>query len=87
MSTNQGLLAVSLLMPLVLASATANAGSTISDRSYWPSEARRTEPDRTVVVRRDQNFAFAYDQDSLPPALGPNAGASAWPYQGSPKSR
>src|SRR5260370_31112061 len=87
MSINTGLFAVSLLMPVVLASATANAGSTISDRSYWPSEARRTEPGRTVILRRDLNSAFAYGQESLPPALGPNAGASAWPYHGGPKSR
>ena len=86
MSTNKGLLAVSLLMPLVLATATANAGSTISDRSYWPSEARRTEPDRTVILRRDKKSAFSYGQDSLQPALGPNAGASTWRYQRGPKS-
>jgi hypothetical protein len=83
MSTKTGLLSISLLMPLVLASATANAGSTISDRSYWPSEARRSEPNRTVFLRRDLTSAL----DSLPPALGPNAGASAWRYQGGPKSR
>ena len=36
------LLKISLLLPLVVISATAQAGSTITDKSYWPSEARRT---------------------------------------------
>ncbi len=36
------LLKISLLLPLVAISATAHAGSTITDKSYWPSEARRT---------------------------------------------
>jgi len=36
------LLRISLLLPLVAISATAHAGSTITDKSYWPSEARRT---------------------------------------------
>jgi len=30
---------ISVLLPLVAISATAHAGSTISDKSYWPSEA------------------------------------------------
>lgn len=30
------LLTISLLLPLVAISATAEAGSTISDKSYWP---------------------------------------------------
>jgi hypothetical protein len=76
MSTDKGLLAVLLLMPLVLASATAYAGSTISDRSYWPNEARRTESDRTANFRRDLNSVFAYGRNSLQPAEGPIAGAS-----------
>lgn len=87
MSTKTGLLAVSLLMPLVLVSATANAGTTIADRRYWPNDATRAEPDRTVVLRRDLDSAFAYGQDVLPPVQGPNAGASPWRYQGGPKSR
>jgi len=35
------LLKISLLLPLMAISATAYAGSTITDKSYWPSEARR----------------------------------------------
>ncbi len=32
------ILAISLLASLVAMSATANAGATISDKRYWPSE-------------------------------------------------
>jgi hypothetical protein len=34
------LLKISLLLPLVAMSATAQAGSTITGKSYWPNEAR-----------------------------------------------
>ena len=36
MSTKH-ILTLSLLLPLVAISATAHAGSTITDKSYWPS--------------------------------------------------
>lgn len=87
MSTKTGLSAVLLLMPLVLLSATADAGTTISDRRYWPNEAKRAESGRTVILRRDLDSAFVYRQDVLPPAAEPNSGASPWRYQGGPKSR
>jgi hypothetical protein len=32
-----------LVLPLVAAAAAAHAGSTITDRSYWPSEARTSQ--------------------------------------------
>lgn len=36
------LLKLSLVLPLVAMSATAYAGSTVTDKSYWPSEARQS---------------------------------------------
>ena len=47
------LLKISLLLPLMAISATAYAGSTITDRSYWPSEARQkhTNRNRTLAER------------------------------------
>jgi hypothetical protein len=80
------LLTISLLLPLVAISATAHAGQTISDKSYWPSEARQNAQYRTVGSPSD---AFAYDQTGsrLQPVTSPNAGGSAWRYQGGPKSR
>ena len=83
------LLAISLLLPLVAISATARAGSTIPDKSYWPSEARQSAQNRTVGSQRDLNSAFAYDRTTLrlQPATVPSEGGSAWRYQGGPKSQ
>ena len=77
------LLTISLLLPLVAISATAYAGSTISDKSYWPSEARRSTQDTTIGSQRDSNSVYAYDWNS--PRLQP-ANPIAWRYQGGPKS-
>ncbi len=52
------LLTMSLLLPLAAMSATAQAGSTITDRSYWPNEARRTTYD-VAIPQADPNSAFA----------------------------
>jgi hypothetical protein len=83
------LLKISLLLPLVAMSATAYAGSTITDKSYWPSEARRSVQNRTVGSQSDLNSAFAYDRASsrLQPATVPNEGGPSPRYQGGPKSR
>jgi len=83
------LLKISLLLPLVAISATAHAGSTITDKSYWPSEARQSAQITTVGSQRDLNAAFAYDRSAprLQPATSPNEAGSAWRYQGGPKSR
>ncbi len=83
------LLKISLLLPLVAMSATAYAGSTITDKSYWPSEARQSAQTRTVGSQRDLNSSFAYDRAAprLLPATNPNEGGSFPRYQGGPKSR
>ena len=88
MSTKH-LLTISLLLPLAAISATAHAGSTISDKSYWPNEARRSAQISVVGSQRDLNAAFAYDQpvSRLQPATNHNERGSAWRYQGGPKSR
>jgi hypothetical protein len=88
MSTKH-LLAISLLLPLVAISATAHAGSTISDRSYWPSEARQSAQNRAISSPRDLNSAFAYERAAprLQPLMNPNEGGSTRRYQGGPKSQ
>ncbi len=88
MSTKH-LLKISLLLPLVAMSATAHAGSTITDKSYWPSEARRSAQISTVGSQRDLNSAFAYDRAAsrFQPATNPNGGGSSPRYQGGPKGR
>lgn len=80
---------ISLLLPLVAISATAHAGSTITDKSYWPSETRQSAQDRTVGSQRDLNSAFAYDRPAsgVQPAINANGGEPAWRYQGGPKGR
>jgi hypothetical protein len=82
------LLEISLLLPLMAISATAYAGSTISDRSYWPSEARQSTQNRASGSQSDLNSALAYDRagSRLQPATAANEGGSAWRYQGGPKS-
>ena len=76
------LLTISLMLPLVAVSATAHAGSTITDKSYWPSEARQS-------AQSDLNSALAYDRPASRVQLTTPAddGGSAWHYQGGPKSR
>ena len=83
------LLKISLLLPLVAISATAHAGSTITDKSYWPSEARQNAQNRTVGSQSDLTSAFAYDRAAsrLQPATYPNDGGSSPRYQGGPKGR
>jgi hypothetical protein len=83
------LLTISLLLPLVAMSATARAGSTITDRSYWPNEARQSAQIRTGSPQNDLRSAFAYDRAASPlqPAANTNDGGSAPRYQGGPKSR
>jgi hypothetical protein len=80
---------ISLLLPLLATSATAHAGSTITDKSYWPNEARQSAQNATAGAQRDLNSAFAYDRRGLrvQPATSPSEGGSAWHYQGGPKSR
>jgi hypothetical protein len=87
MSTKH-LLTISLLLPLVAISATAHAGSTISDKSYWPSEARQSAP-IGIGSQANLNSAFAYDRttSSLQPATNIGGVGSAWRYQGGPKGR
>jgi hypothetical protein len=80
------LFTISLLLPLVAISATANAGSTITDKSYWPSEARQSAQNRTSRTQSGVNSAFALDRGAsrLQPATNTNDGG--WHYQGGPKS-
>lgn len=83
------LLTISLLLPLMAASASAYAGSTITDKSYWPNEARRSVQARTGSWQGDPNSAFAYDRtpSRLQTTPNSNEGGSALRYQGGPKSR
>jgi hypothetical protein len=75
----------SLVLPLVAAAAAAHAGSTITDRSYWPSEARTSQVN---TARSNPSAAFASDVYA-PGASVPArfVAGSAERYQGGPKGR
>lgn len=84
MSTKH-LLTISLL--LLLVPATAQAGSTITDKSYWPNEARRSAP-IGAGWQTNLNSAFAYDRAA--PRLAPattGVASPAFQYHGGPKGR
>jgi hypothetical protein len=84
MSTKH-LLTISLLLPLVAVSATAQAGSTITDKRSWPNEARQSAPTSAASLAGPYS-AFAYDRAAS--RLEPTAArGSAFRYQGGPKGR
>src|SRR3984893_9960319 len=70
-------LAISLLASLVAMSATANAGATISDKRYWPSEVGPSAY-RAVNTQHAPHDAFA--------AIGQTSESSGPRYLGGPKS-
>jgi hypothetical protein len=88
MSTKH-LLTISLLLPLVAISATVRAGSTITDKSYWPSEVTQSVQTRAGGSQSDLGSALAYDRvaSRLQPATNTNDSGSAPRYQDGPKSR
>jgi hypothetical protein len=75
------LLTISLLLPLVAMSATAHAGSTITDKSYWPSEARQVVHITTGSSQNKLRDAFASSTTQA------DESGNAWRYQGGPKSQ
>jgi hypothetical protein len=80
----KSLVTISLLLPLAALSATAQAGSTITDKSYWPNEAW-TNRQFTVPAPDRVNSAFAYHRGVVAPA--PGAIENRRRYQGGPKLR
>jgi hypothetical protein len=80
------LLTISILLPLVAVSATAQAGSTITDKSYWPNEARQSTP-IAAASQSDPYAALAYDQAAPRFAPVTAEGGSGFRYQGGPKGR
>ncbi len=83
------LLTISLLLPLVAISATAQAGATISDKRYWPSEVGP----RAYSASGSQNelsSAFASDRraprSQAATKVNDGKGKYVCRYQGGPKS-
>ncbi len=82
------LLKISLLLPLMAISATAYAGSTITDKSYWPSEARRNA---YAVTAPQSNPSSAFASSVMTPRFqaAPMAdeGGNVRRYHGGPKGQ
>jgi hypothetical protein len=87
MSTKR-FLTIFLLLPLVAISAAAHAGSTITDKSYWPSAARLAVHSEIGAMRSGPRDAFASNSMTAPRPLEAVAveGANTWRYHGGPKS-
>jgi hypothetical protein len=85
----KSLLTISILLRLMAVSTAAHAGSTITDKSYWPDAARQSAETLSAGSHGDFNSALAYDGplSNLQPATNANDGGSAWRYQGGPKPR
>jgi hypothetical protein len=82
------LLTISFLLRLMAISTAAHAGSTITDKSYWPDEASQTAQGTSVSSPSAFNSALAYDgsTSSLQLATHTNQSGSTRRYQGGPKS-
>ncbi|MGT2504707.1 hypothetical protein ACVOMS_35510 (plasmid) [Bradyrhizobium guangxiense] len=82
----KSLLTISFLLPLAAVSATAQAGSTITDKSYWSNEAKRSAQS-PVYAQDPGRSAIVYDRRApiVVPAIGAMEDRSAWRYQGGPK--
>jgi hypothetical protein len=79
-------LAISLLASLVSMSATANAGATISDKRYWPSEVGSSAY-RAVNTQHEPHDAFAAIGRTASAAVAsPAAEEDTWHHVGGPKS-
>jgi hypothetical protein len=83
----KSLFSISLMLPLVAMSGIARAGSTITDKSYWPNETR-SAASGTAIPSGDWRSARASDrrtpQIQAVPSYSPRE--SGWTYQGGPKS-
>lgn len=84
--TKKNLLAAAVLLPLATFSAAANAGSTITDKSYWPNEARRGI-DRQTVTQGGPRSAYASDPSRMGSVTADAPALSRWTYSGGPKGR
>ena len=86
MLTNH-LLKIALSLPLLAIAATVHAGSTITDKSYWPNEARPSAY-RTGGSQNELRSAFASDRMTPRFRAAPKVdeGGNVWRYQGGPKS-
>ena len=79
-------LAISLLVSLVATSATANAGATISDRRYWPSEVGPGAYSAISTQHAPRDAFAAIGPTASPAVASAPAEEDTWHYVGGPKS-
>lgn len=79
-------LATLLLLPFIAISTLAHAGQTITDKAYWPNEAR--SPNANNPEQTDWRRARAMETRPAPRAAEPqpNSRQNSYRYQGGPKS-
>jgi hypothetical protein len=82
--SRKNLLTISIVLPLVATSGIASAGSTITDKSYWPNETRSTAYS-TAGPTGDWRSALAFDRRTSQFQARPRGSGPI--YQGGPKSR
>jgi hypothetical protein len=80
------LLAISLLASLVAMSATANAGATISDKRYWPSEVGPSAYSAVGTQHAPRDAFAAIRRTASPAVASARAEEGTWHYVGGPKS-
>lgn len=78
--------AFSLLLLLLATFATAHAGSTITDKSYWPSAARPAVHGVAGGVQGGPRDAFASSNDTARSEAASTIGGNEPRYHGGPKS-
>jgi len=79
-------LAISLLASLGAMTATANAGATISDKRYWPSEVGPSAYRAVSAQHATRDAYAAIGRIASPAAALAPAEEDTWHYVGGPKS-
>jgi hypothetical protein len=79
-------LVISLLASLVAMSATANAGATISDKRYWPSEVGLSAYPAVSAQHAPHDEYAAIGRIAPPAVASAPAEEDTWHYIGGPKS-
>jgi hypothetical protein len=80
------LLTISMLS-LMAMSAVAHAGTTISDKRYWPNEARASSSTGGLTESRNAASAYNWIAPQAQPATSFSGGSPLGRYQGGPKPR
>ena len=81
------LLTISLLVPLMAGSAVSHAGTTISDKRYWPDQARASTQADSFTRSYAGPAGRDWNAPQVEPASVTSGGSPLGRYQGGPKGR